>query len=177
MCCNHAQQQACRLQADISAEKMIMGVEGVDAARRDRLIKLLDIDLKWRLNKVSDGQRRRVQICMGLLKPYKVHTVFILGAGGSSWLGVAAGAAPYKAWQTAGCQRALRLAQTCAALLTCVRNQWLSSCWCIGVEHMTPALLLRLGAGVVAVHRATTQKRSRDARQRQRARSSCRSIG
>ena len=25
-----------------------------------------------RLNKVSDGQRRRVQICMGLLRPYQV---------------------------------------------------------------------------------------------------------
>ena len=61
------------MQADISAEKMIMGVEGVDAARRERLIQLLDINLRWRLNRVSDGQRRRVQICMGLLKPYKVH--------------------------------------------------------------------------------------------------------
>jgi hypothetical protein len=38
-----------------------------------RLIKLLDIDLSWRLNRVSDGQRRRVQICMGLLKPYQVR--------------------------------------------------------------------------------------------------------
>jgi hypothetical protein len=37
-----------------------------------RLIRLLDIDLNWRLNKVSDGQRRRVQIAMGLLKPYQV---------------------------------------------------------------------------------------------------------
>jgi hypothetical protein len=25
------------------------------------------------MHKVSDGQRRRVQICMGLLHPYKVH--------------------------------------------------------------------------------------------------------
>ena len=50
---------------------MIFGVEGVDPERRERLINLLDIDLDWRLNKVSDGQRRRVQICMGLLKPYK----------------------------------------------------------------------------------------------------------
>lgn len=33
---------------------------------------MLDIDLDWRLNTVSDGQRRRVQICMGLLKPYQV---------------------------------------------------------------------------------------------------------
>ncbi|WZZ92471.1 hypothetical protein YC2023_121050 [Brassica napus] len=36
--------------------------------RRD----VLDIDISWRLHKVSDGQRRRVQICMGLLKPFKV---------------------------------------------------------------------------------------------------------
>ncbi|KAJ4842669.1 ABC transporter I member 20 [Turnera subulata] len=33
---------------------------------------VLDIDLSWRMHKVSDGQRRRVQICMGLLKPFKV---------------------------------------------------------------------------------------------------------
>ncbi|KVH96385.1 AAA+ ATPase domain-containing protein [Cynara cardunculus var. scolymus] len=33
---------------------------------------VLDIDLSWRMHKVSDGQRRRVQICMGLLKEFKV---------------------------------------------------------------------------------------------------------
>lgn len=47
-------------------------VEGVDPVRREKLIELLDIDLQWRMHKVSDGQRRRVQICMGLLHPYKV---------------------------------------------------------------------------------------------------------
>ena len=60
------------MQGDIGAGKMIFGVEGVDPARRQHLIDLLEIDLEWRLNKVSDGQRRRVQICMGLLKPYQV---------------------------------------------------------------------------------------------------------
>jgi CCR4-NOT complex subunit CAF16 len=59
-------------QGDISAGKMIFGIEGVDPARRARLISLLDIDLEWRLNRVSDGQRRRVQIALGLLKPYQV---------------------------------------------------------------------------------------------------------
>lgn len=44
-----------------------------------RLIKLLDIDLNWRLNRVSDGQRRRVQIAMGLLKPYEVCWVAATG--------------------------------------------------------------------------------------------------
>ncbi|XP_057798125.1 ABC transporter I family member 19 [Salvia miltiorrhiza] len=60
------------LQGDFSAEHMIFGVEGVDPVRRDMLIELLDINLQWRMHKVSDGQRRRVQICMGLLHPYKV---------------------------------------------------------------------------------------------------------
>ncbi|XP_059432351.1 ABC transporter I family member 19 [Corylus avellana] len=60
------------LQGDFSAEHMIFGVEGTDPVRRDSLIELLDIDLQWRMHKVSDGQRRRVQICMGLLHPFKV---------------------------------------------------------------------------------------------------------
>ncbi|XP_065853245.1 ABC transporter I family member 20 [Euphorbia lathyris] len=60
------------IQMDVSAEKMISGVAGIDPQRRAELIKVLDIDLSWRLHKVSDGQRRRVQICMGLLRPYKV---------------------------------------------------------------------------------------------------------
>jgi CCR4-NOT complex subunit CAF16 len=60
------------LQGDITAGKMIFGVEGVDSERRRQLVQLLDIDLYQRLTTMSDGQRRRVQICMGLLKPYDV---------------------------------------------------------------------------------------------------------
>ncbi|KAL3679260.1 hypothetical protein R1sor_022216 [Riccia sorocarpa] len=60
------------LQGDFSAEFMIFGVEGADPERRRQLIELLDIDLRWRMHKVSDGQRRRVQICMGLLQPFEV---------------------------------------------------------------------------------------------------------
>ncbi|OMP11121.1 ABC transporter-like protein [Corchorus olitorius] len=60
------------LQGDFSAEHMIFGVEGIDPVRREKLIELLDIDLQWRMHKVSDGQRRRVQICMGLLHPFQV---------------------------------------------------------------------------------------------------------
>ncbi|KAE8686102.1 ABC transporter I family member 19 [Hibiscus syriacus] len=60
------------LQGDFSAEHMIFGVEAIDPVRRDKLIELLDIDLQWRMHKVSDGQRRRVQICMGLLHPFQV---------------------------------------------------------------------------------------------------------
>ncbi|XP_010262357.1 PREDICTED: ABC transporter I family member 19 [Nelumbo nucifera] len=60
------------LQGDFSAEHMIFGVEGTDPVRRQKLIELLDIDLQWRMHKVSDGQRRRVQICMGLLHLFQV---------------------------------------------------------------------------------------------------------
>ncbi|CAG9465071.1 unnamed protein product [Pedinophyceae sp. YPF-701] len=60
------------LQGDIAAGTMIYGVDGVDPARRSKLMHLLDIDPRWNMNRVSDGQRRRVQICLGLLKPYQV---------------------------------------------------------------------------------------------------------
>lgn len=49
---------------------MIFGVEGACPKRRSELIRLLDVDLRQRLTTMSDGQRRRVQICMGLLKAY-----------------------------------------------------------------------------------------------------------
>ena len=66
---------------------MIFGMEGIDPARRTRLIQLLDIDLYQRLNTMSDGQRRRVQICMGLLKPYEVRRIPVAGTAGWNTLG------------------------------------------------------------------------------------------
>merc|ERR1719174_1654146 len=38
-------------------------------ARHLRLQQLLDVDLEWRLNRVSDGQRRRCQLLLKLLRP------------------------------------------------------------------------------------------------------------
>merc|ERR1719231_1511628 len=47
--------------------------DGLDAsivtARRERLVALLDMDLEWRLHQVSDGQRRRAQLLLKLLRP------------------------------------------------------------------------------------------------------------
>jgi len=60
------------LQADVTAGKVIFGVEGACPKRRSELVRLLDVDLRQRLTTMSDGQRRRVQICMGLLKAYDV---------------------------------------------------------------------------------------------------------
>jgi CCR4-NOT complex subunit CAF16 len=40
--------------------------------RRDELVNILDIDLRWRMHAVSDGERRRVQLAMGLIRPWDV---------------------------------------------------------------------------------------------------------
>lgn len=40
--------------------------------RRDELVQVLGIDLNWHMHQVSDGQRKKVQIMIALLKPFKV---------------------------------------------------------------------------------------------------------
>ena len=60
------------MSADIRAGDMIERVHGVKASRRELLMKVLDVNPEWRLHRVSEGQRRRVQLCMGLLHEYEV---------------------------------------------------------------------------------------------------------
>jgi CCR4-NOT complex subunit CAF16 len=60
------------LAGDIPARQMLNSMPGVSKDRIQRLIDVLDIDPEWRMHLVSDGQRRRVQIAMGLLKPFDV---------------------------------------------------------------------------------------------------------
>lgn len=40
-------------------------------------VQVLDVNPGWRMNTVSDGQRRRVQLVMGLLKPFKVQPILL----------------------------------------------------------------------------------------------------
>ena len=35
-------------------------------------MRILDIDTAWRMHAVSDGERRRVQLAMGLIRPWRV---------------------------------------------------------------------------------------------------------
>lgn len=60
------------LSGDLPAGQMLFGVPGVDPARRSALIALLGVDPAWSMQRVSDGQRRRVQLCLGLLRPFDV---------------------------------------------------------------------------------------------------------
>jgi CCR4-NOT complex subunit CAF16 len=52
--------------ADISVAEILAGRPGVDPVRRAHLIDVLDVDRRWRMHRVSDGQRRRVQILLDL---------------------------------------------------------------------------------------------------------------
>lgn len=54
---------------------MVSGLSDVDPKRKQKLLEVLDIDLDWKMHLVSDGQRRRVQLLMGLLKPFEVCTL------------------------------------------------------------------------------------------------------
>mmetsp|Transcript_7411 Transcript_7411/g.12465 ORF Transcript_7411/g.12465 Transcript_7411/m.12465 type:complete len:324 (+) Transcript_7411:81-1052(+) len=62
----------CPLQADIPVSDMMKALQAQYPERRDELIEMLGIDLNWRMHMVSDGQRRRVQIFIGLIRPFKI---------------------------------------------------------------------------------------------------------
>ncbi|KAK4998370.1 CCR4-NOT regulatory complex component [Elasticomyces elasticus] len=61
------------VRTDIDVPTLLSSVGGdyyVD--RKNELVQILDIDLAWRMHAVSDGERRRVQLAMGLLRPWRV---------------------------------------------------------------------------------------------------------
>jgi len=58
--------------ADIKVRNMMKKVQQENIERRDELVEILDIDLDWKMHQVSDGQRKKVQIMLGLLKPFKL---------------------------------------------------------------------------------------------------------
>jgi CCR4-NOT complex subunit CAF16 len=60
------------LQADIGVSEMMSDSQRTHKERRDMLVSLLGIDLDWRMHQLSDGQRRRVQIMLQLLRPSKL---------------------------------------------------------------------------------------------------------
>jgi CCR4-NOT complex subunit CAF16 len=56
---------------DVRVAEVIAGAGG-EPARRERLRELLGVDPGWRMHRISDGQRRRVQLVLGLLRPFRV---------------------------------------------------------------------------------------------------------
>ncbi|EGX50129.1 hypothetical protein AOL_s00076g334 [Orbilia oligospora ATCC 24927] len=61
------------VRTDISVTELLHSVGGsYYTERRDELISILDIDVDWRMHAVSDGERRRVQLAMGLVRPWSI---------------------------------------------------------------------------------------------------------
>lgn len=60
------------LQCDIRVSDMMQALQASFPERRNELLRVLEINPDWRMHMVSDGQRRRVQMFFGLLRPYKV---------------------------------------------------------------------------------------------------------
>ncbi len=58
--------------ADISVGAMLAGRPGIDPGRRARVMDILDVDPAWRMHRVSDGQRRRVQVLLDLERTLRV---------------------------------------------------------------------------------------------------------
>lgn len=61
------------VRGDITVSAFLDSVGGYrHKERRDQLLDILDVDLDWRMHAISDGERRRVQLCMGLMAPWDV---------------------------------------------------------------------------------------------------------
>ena len=61
-----------RFDVDIPVADILSRTPDVDIARRDRLVEVLGVDPGWHMHRISDGQRRRVQILLGLVRPSKL---------------------------------------------------------------------------------------------------------
>lgn len=61
------------VRGDIAVEDFLNSVGGYrHKTRRDILLDILDVDLDWHMHAISDGERRRVQLVMGLMGEWDV---------------------------------------------------------------------------------------------------------
>jgi CCR4-NOT complex subunit CAF16 len=59
-------------EVDLRVDEILARQVGVDPERQARLIDVLGVDVGWHMHAVSDGQRRRVQLLLGLVRPREV---------------------------------------------------------------------------------------------------------
>lgn len=62
----------CAINADVPVREMMQSLQEEYPQRRNELVQLLGVDLDWRMHMLSDGQRRRVQIMLQLLRPVEI---------------------------------------------------------------------------------------------------------
>ncbi|CAG8735495.1 3227_t:CDS:2, partial [Ambispora leptoticha] len=59
------------VRGDILVSTLLSNMKGDKyVERRDELIEIMDINPNWRMHQVSDGERRRVQLVLGLIQPW-----------------------------------------------------------------------------------------------------------
>lgn len=62
----------CPYTMDIAARDMMKVWQDENLERRDELVRVLGINLDWRMHECSDGQRKKVRIMIKLLRPFKL---------------------------------------------------------------------------------------------------------
>lgn len=60
---------------DVAAGEMMKDWQEEFKDRRDVLAKILGVNLEWRMNRLSDGQRKKVRIMLKLMRPFKLCVV------------------------------------------------------------------------------------------------------
>jgi len=60
------------LQSSLKVKEMMLNVKKLYPHRNQKLLEVLDINPEWRLNAVSEGQRKRVQLYLNLIRPFKI---------------------------------------------------------------------------------------------------------
>lgn len=60
------------LQSSLQVKEMMKALKEQYPERNAELLTILDVNPEWRLNAVSEGQRKRVQLYLNLLKPFKI---------------------------------------------------------------------------------------------------------
>lgn len=65
----------CPYTMDCAASEMMTKWQEQHKERRDELVRVLGINLNWRMHECSDGQRKKVRIMIKLLRPFKLCVI------------------------------------------------------------------------------------------------------
>lgn len=60
------------IQSSLKVKEMMIALKEQFPERNQELLQVLDINPEWSLNGVSEGQRKRVQLYLSLIKPFKI---------------------------------------------------------------------------------------------------------
>mmetsp|Transcript_10465 Transcript_10465/g.18541 ORF Transcript_10465/g.18541 Transcript_10465/m.18541 type:complete len:357 (+) Transcript_10465:65-1135(+) len=65
----------CPYTMDVSASEMMAKWQEQFPERRDELVRVLGINMNWRMHECSDGQRKKVRIMIKLLRPFQLCVI------------------------------------------------------------------------------------------------------